>query len=147
MITCRICKEEKDEELFVSNKHKKNGKINLCKKCKSIKDKESYDRRVDKITAQKKEKIANFREEYNRLKEGKKCIKCGDDRFYVLDFHHISENGKDFNIGSMAWRSLNIEKIKKEADKCFIICSNCHREFHYLEKEFNITINEYVPVV
>lgn len=37
-----------------------------------------------------------------------------------------------------------IDSLKKEIDKCICLCANCHREFHYLEKQYGITIEEYL---
>ena len=42
----------------------------------------------------------------------------------------------------MARRSF--KTMKKEIEKCIVLCNNCHSEFHYLEREKNITIQEYL---
>lgn len=36
------------------------------------------------------------------------------------------------------------DKIQEEITKCIPLCANCHREFHYLEKEENITLNKFL---
>lgn len=74
------------------------------------------------------------------LKES--CIKCGETRPYVLDFHHMDKNQKDFTIGQIKKGSLEI--LKSEIEKCVVLCSNCHREFHYLEREYGITLEDYL---
>ena len=62
--------------------------------------------------------------------KGGKCIKCGYSRcIEVLEFHHRDASKKEFSgdyIKSMAW-----DKVKKEIDKCDLLCANCHREIHY----------------
>lgn len=70
------------------------------------------------------------------------CAKCGDTRIYVLDFHHKNKEEKEFTIGRIKKGSLDL--IQNEIDKCVIFCSNCHREFHYLEKNNGITLEEYL---
>lgn len=61
--------------------------------------------------------------------KGGKCIKCGYNKYVgALEFHHI-EGEKDFGI-SAAGTTKSWEKIKKELDKCIIVCSNCHKEIH-----------------
>ncbi len=65
---------------------------------------------------------------------GGKCENCGENRFYMLSFHHPEDN-KDVGISHM--RSLRFSDLKSEADKCILLCENCHREHH--DKEFDKT--------
>lgn len=63
--------------------------------------------------------------------KGGKCELCGYDKCIdALDFHHKDINDKKFGIGG---KSYSFERLKKEADKCILICANCHREIHYIE--------------
>ena len=61
---------------------------------------------------------------------GGECVICGYKKCIgALQFHHRNPKEKDFTIGRytvIAW-----EKIKKELDKCDILCSNCHSEVHF----------------
>jgi Zn finger protein HypA/HybF involved in hydrogenase expression len=70
------------------------------------------------------------------------CKKCGDARPYVLDFHHIDPSTKLFDLGDTSKKG--IKKLQEEIDKCVVLCKNCHSEFHYLEKEQNISITDYL---
>lgn len=70
------------------------------------------------------------------------CAKCGDDRIYVLDFHHINETQKDFTIGQLKKGSKEI--LQKEIDKCISLCANCHREFHYLNSLNGLLLEDYL---
>jgi hypothetical protein len=60
---------------------------------------------------------------------GSKCSKCGYDKSLdALDFHHIDESTKSFQLAThwhLAW-----EPIKREITKCVLLCANCHRELH-----------------
>ena len=58
-----------------------------------------------------------------------KCF-CGYDRCErALEFHHLDPLKKDFNIARSGYtRSWN--SVKKEIEKCILVCSNCHREIH-----------------
>jgi hypothetical protein len=69
------------------------------------------------------------------------CIKCGETRSYVLDFHHIDSDNKDFTIGKMKRGSTEV--LQAEIDKCVCLCANCHREFHHLEKN-GMTLEDYL---
>lgn len=60
---------------------------------------------------------------------GGKCSVCGYDKCIdALEFHHKNPKEKDFKIGSgntMSWK-----EYKNEAEKCVLLCSNCHKEIH-----------------
>ncbi len=91
----------------------------------------------------KKEK-AIWLEEY---KKNIKCSKCGDNRYYVLDFHHIAINNKEFGIAEMIRQGFSVKRIEKEIDKCMALCANCHREWHYFKSNnkvvcFDIWLSE-----
>ena len=61
---------------------------------------------------------------------GGKCKACGG-VFHIAsyDFHHLDPKKKDFSITDKLQR-LPFEKIKEEADKCILLCANCHRVEH-----------------
>ena len=69
------------------------------------------------------------------------CVKCGETRSYVLDFHHKDSDEKDFTIGKM--KKGSTEVLQAEIDKCVCLCANCHREFHHLEKD-GMTLEDYL---
>lgn len=56
------------------------------------------------------------------------CKECGETRFYTLDFHHLHESEKEFDIGKMKY--CRWCEIEKELKKCICLCANCHREIH-----------------
>lgn len=61
---------------------------------------------------------------------GGKCQKCGYCTYIgALDFHHKDPEHKDFSIGqngyTRAW-----DTVKKEIEKCLLLCKNCHCEEH-----------------
>ena len=85
-------------------------------------------------------------EQFNQMKSQYSCAKCGDSRVYVLDFHHLDPEEKDFTIGQGIRHAFDTEKIQEEIKKCVPLCANCHREFHYLEKEKGITTEEYLAL-
>lgn len=60
--------------------------------------------------------------------KGGKCQGCGYDKcIRALTFHHIDSKQKDFNISSS---TVSWETIRKELDKCILLCANCHAEVH-----------------
>lgn len=63
--------------------------------------------------------------------KGGKCEICGYNKnIWSLAFHHIDPSKKDFSI-SDSGNSYGWESVKKEIDKCILVCLNCHGEIHY----------------
>ena len=96
-----------------------------CKKCACSLEMERYWDKREYVDAQKTT-----------------CEKCGETRVYVLDFHHRVPSDKDYTIGRMMKGKLEV--IQSEIDKCVVLCANCHRAFHYLEKYENTTLDTYL---
>lgn len=108
---CKECKKEIDRELYISN----------------------HSNRKSKIRNRQNEVQTNLKEFLMSIKKNSKCIICGDNRWWVLDFHHIKN--KKFEVSSLARRGCSLETFNKEIDKCIIICANCHRDLHFKESE------------
>lgn len=61
--------------------------------------------------------------------KGGKCQRCGYNKCTrALEFHHLDPTLKDFGISRTLTK--NVSQLKKEADKCILVCSNCHAEIH-----------------
>jgi len=68
-------------------------------------------------------------------KLSKGCVICGYNKCAeALDFHHPNNN-RIFKVSNV--HNKKFEKIKKEIDKCIVLCSNCHRELHAKGMENN----------
>lgn len=117
---CLQCSQVKDIADFYDGRQ-------ICKECTKENERNKYH--------QRKEKVIEY-------KTNSCCAKCGEKRFYLLDFHHLDPNAKDYTISHNS--RIKFENLMKEIDKCILLCSNCHREFHYLEREKGITIQEYL---
>lgn len=129
---CPNCGLNKTIEEFNKNKNRKDGVQGICRVCDREKAAISYhekykDKHIVRATKRKKE-LRNWLTEYKKTKA---CEKCGDTRWYVLDFHH-NEN-KDDSVSQLVVRGCSKDRVLKEIAKCKILCSNCHREFHFLK--------------
>lgn len=61
--------------------------------------------------------------------KGGECQKCGYNKcMRAMAFHHRNPENKSFNISGNHARSW--EEIRKELDKCILLCHNCHCELH-----------------
>lgn len=83
-----------------------------CKKCRSA------------AVAKRRRTVKN-----TLVKEkGGCCRNCGYDRCIdALEFHHLNRDEKSFGI-SHKGVTIGIDKARAEADKCILLCANCHRE-------------------
>ena|SRR3989304_3347259 len=112
-IQCFKCKEWFDKGQF----YLKRGKLHTwCKLC------------FKKDVIQRKQLRKKQAVEY----KGGKCEKCEYNKcIWALEFHHKHKSDKEFNLSTLMRYSF--EKIKKELDKCNLICANCHRETEFIK--------------
>lgn len=124
---CRICESSYKKEYFLSKPEKWNAK--------KIKNK-NYNARADiKIKAAKLKKWRRL--EIDKLKISG-CSLCGYNKcIWALDFHHTDKTTKKFRIATALSELKDLELIKEEIKKCTLICSNCHRELHWKERNNN----------
>jgi transcription elongation factor Elf1 len=87
---------------------------------------ENKNKEIKRVGSRKSD-IGKWFAEY---KSGLSCEKCGEREVVCLDFHHISEANKDFNLGHIKSWGWGKERIKKELAKCTVLCANCHRKVH-----------------
>lgn len=96
-----------------------------------IKNKERI-REYNKTRLQRTRERVQDRKIYLIQYKGGKCMQCGiqlnENNWIIFDFHHVG--AKDFN---MAPFTRNMVDLKKEADKCILVCANCHRMIHASE--------------
>ena len=66
-----------------------------------------------------------FKKRLAEIKEKSGCADCGITNHIVLDFDHLRD--KKHNISQMIHNDFSWKAIKKEIEKCEVVCSNCHR--------------------
>lgn len=139
-----MCKRNLPLKMF-SLKNKKEGLYeNHCKKCERKIEKayiSSKDKQRKESKKKAKENKALAREYIRNYKKKHHCVKCGESRYYLLEFHHIDDN-KERNIGQIS--SWDLKRIQREIRKCAILCANCHKAFHWLEANHGLTFKEFL---
>ena len=67
------------------------------------------------------------------IRERLVCQNCGERHPGCLDFHHRDPSQKDFHIARLLDRG-SVAKVLAEIEKCDVLCANCHRKFHWSER-------------
>jgi transcription elongation factor Elf1 len=92
-------------------------------------EKRTYADRAEYIknaVSKRRKKLKEMAIEYG----GSKCQICGYKKCSrALNFHHRDSLQKDFGLSARGL-TRSWERIKKELDKCVLVCSNCHMELH-----------------
>ena len=105
---------------------------------KTLEDRRAYEKNWYKTTGKDKRNAANTRwQEKTRIafkdfKSTLKCARCPETHITCLEFHHLDPSLKEVAIGSVA-STWSLTRIKKELEKCIVLCANCHRKEHYKE--------------
>ena len=112
---CTKCKQWKPLPSFNKQAGTKDGLKYHCKEC----CKDHYKKAIERLKA------------YIKLR-GNKCELCGVSYSYeVYDFHHIDPDEKEMQLVTRMWRGTKMyAKTLIEAEKCALVCSNCHRSIH-----------------
>lgn len=136
MKVCTKCGISKDETEFSKNSRSKSGLCAACKECQQKyereyrarnphKAKEYRAKNAVKLTEYRKQTFKEYQDFLNTLKSP--CVKCGEDRPWVIQFHHVNPETKSFEVSQKHGKESVLEEIKK----CVCLCSNCHDEFHW----------------
>ena len=135
MKKCSVCGELRPLSEFAINRTRKDGHASDCKACrKKYRNKHYQDNKEYYKSKARAYKTAKL-EEINEIRKTLKCAICGEDRFYCLDFHHVDPSIKEAEVTKLI---ESPKRLKRELEKCIVLCANCHRELHYKERNAGI---------
>ena len=90
---------------------------------------EAFKLKIEQNKANKRIVYDLISNEVNDYKVKKRCTHCGyNEKAVALDFHHKNREDKIINVSShwkTSWKQY--QKMKKEMEKCIVLCANCHR--------------------
>lgn len=94
---------------------------------------------TDKRNAYKKEtglslqSLKGLKRKLHLIKDhGGGCQICGYNKnVSALEFHHKEPSTKLFVIDMRSLSNRGEKSLKKELEKCILVCSNCHQEIHH----------------
>ena len=127
---CCTCEVDKPTSEFRRDKTRKDGLRSNCKECAKTHSHNYYHSKWrDKALDQGRIRRKQNRNILAAIKQESTCIICGEDEPCCLDFHHLDPSKKDFTISEYAGAALH--KLLNEADKCVVLCKNCHQKVHH----------------
>lgn len=126
MKICSKCKESKPLEDFYRQSRQKDGYQRQCKTCANIMSAASEKKKADKYKVIRKKAKDKLREAMWKYKEERGCQHCPEKDPICLELHHPDPTQKDLEPSS----AHSLKLFHEEADKCIVLCSNCHRKEH-----------------
>jgi hypothetical protein len=99
-----------------------------------------YAKHTERVKAANNIYKKSARQKWAEYKATLSCVECGENHPATLDFHHFirsKDNVKVYRLTANGAYKKALEEIKK----CVVLCSNCHRKHHYLEKRGRSPLN------
>jgi len=111
-----MCKLEKPFGAFHSKPR------SACKSCCNLTAKKWRDNNKEKANGY----FIKQRQLINDWKAERGCMTCGENDSACLDMHHLDPTTKEKDPSRLG----KYETFLKEAEKCVVLCRNCHAKFH-----------------
>ena len=96
--------------------------------------KKHYDENAGKVKAATKKTKDTFKQKWKDFKATLSCLECGIYHPAILDFHHIDPEMKNESVHKLI-NTGSYKKALAEVEQCVVLCSNCHRVYHYDERQ------------
>lgn len=128
--SCGLLKSLSD--FYQRKKHRRGEYYERCKECFKERGRSYYHHNHERqlyLAKLRKKRYIQERENWLNFIKDQPCADCGIKYPpFVMDFDHKDGYAK---IGSVSWlakhNTSSFEKIKKEIEKCDLVCANCHR--------------------
>jgi 5-methylcytosine-specific restriction endonuclease McrA len=129
MKNCTLCQTQKDLSQFNKKSSNKDGLQNVCRECNAKRSKQYYAENREKhlkiIRKRSNKVIANNQKYIVEYLQNNPCVDCKEFDIIVLEFDHQRDKNK--NISSLVSEGYSLDTVKKEIEKCEVVCANCHR--------------------
>ena len=126
---CSKCKARRPIEEFNFRNRSTGIRLPYCREC-GKKLTQSHYRRNKRQYIDRSIRAKVKLREYVRQMKSRPCADCGIQYpYYVMDFDHREGEEKILEMNRVSYASMRA--IKKEIEKCDVVCSNCHRERTY----------------
>lgn len=92
-----------------------------------LRNRQAHIDRAKKRQSKKREHVVNYK------MSNPTCLDCGIEYpYYILDFDHLPQFEKSFELKAAGSKDKSIEQIDAEIAKCELVCANCHRHRGYI---------------
>ena len=133
MRTCIKCNSEKIISDFNKKKSNKDGISKICRECEKIYTRNHYQNNKQYYINKSHNYTTKVKQWFSEYKSKLKCESCGETHPATFDFHHIDKS-KKIDCISVLVAQGKYKILKEELKKCKVLCANCHRKLHWIEK-------------
>lgn len=126
---CCSCKLIFESINFYKNARRRDGLSSYCKTCDDNHNKQTRLKNPEKNSQHRRNYRNRIRELYHEWKKDKACVVCGENDPCCFDLHHVDMSTKEDDPSKII-QNRGWEAFLKEAEKCILVCSNCHRKIH-----------------
>lgn len=129
MKICTRCRNTKSFDLFAKRSRSSDGLSSWCKECFAENAKTKYQTSSEERERKKRNRDALTAANQDKLWEllTKSSCPCGESDPEVLEFDHIIQDEKLFNVSEMIYY-CSWDRILQEISKCNTLCVKCHRK-------------------
>lgn len=128
MQECCTCRQVKPFDQFHKRNRSKTGYQSQCKECNRIAVRKHIAKDTAKFYAQNKASRDARINKYREYKASRGCHFCNEKEPVCLEMHHLDPSTKEVDPSTAVNQSW--EWFEREAEKCIVVCANCHRKVH-----------------
>lgn len=96
-----------------------------CRDCQKSHYRGNAERHKVNVALRREENRAELRKKIREILSSG-CVDCGILDIRVLEFDHLPEHAKKYNISDIVRNSLSIKTLTDEIEKCEVVCCNDH---------------------
>lgn len=118
------------ESEFRKSSRSKDGLMPQCKRCADLASERWRKANNERKLEKQKQRLAQILNEFREWKREQGCYICDESEPVCLDMHHLDPSEKEDTVSNLIAKGYSKESWLKEANKCIVVCSNCHRKIH-----------------
>lgn len=128
MKECNRCHESKPIDQFYRMSRYQDGRQIYCKVCMRGFYSRTRAKKPEHYNRVQQDRRRRITQQIREWKVERGCLKCEERTPECLELHHLDHSEKEHNPSELSNHSMNA--FLKEAEKCVVLCANCHRKVH-----------------